>query len=122
MRPKGLNRDLSHLNESNPKLRYDYIQRLVNEWWRFWMLYFVPNLQARSKWSKLRHNLDCGDIVLLIDQDVNRGKWRMGIVEEVFRGTDGNVRSAKIKTQIGIYDRPITKLCLILAKTIRNIM
>ena len=81
------------------------------------MLYFVPNLQARSKWWKLQHNLDCGDIVLLIDRDVNRGKWRMGIVEEVFQGTDGNVRSAKIKTQTGIYDRPITKLCLILAKT-----
>ena len=117
LRPKGLNKDPSQLNQgSNPRLRYDFIQRLVDEWWRQWMMYFVPNLQTRSKWKKQRENLEQGDIVLLIDPDVSRGKWKMGIVQEVYPGGDGDVRSAKIRTQSGTYDRPITKLCLLLSK------
>ena len=52
LRPKGLNRNPTSLNEGNPKLPYDYIQRLVSEWWKLWLQYFVPNLQPRSKCRK----------------------------------------------------------------------
>ena len=34
-----------------------------------------------------------------------------GRISEVFYGEDGLVRSAKIRTSQGIYDRPIVKLC-----------
>ena len=116
LRPKGLNRNPTSLNEGNPKLRYDYIQRLVSEWWKLWLQYFVPNLQPRSKWRKLRENVAVGDIVLVIDKDIIRGQWQMAVVLEVYTGSDGNVRSVKIKTRTGTYDRPITKLCLLLSK------
>ena len=37
-------------------------------------------------------------------------------VIEVYKGSDWNVRSVKVMTSSGTYDRPITKLCLLLAK------
>ena len=120
LRPKGLNRNPTSLNEGNPKLPYDYIQRLVSEWWKLWLQYFVPNLQPRSKWRKLRENVAVGDIVLVIDKDISRGKWQMAVVLEVYMGSDGNVRSVKIKTRTGTYDRPITKLCLLLSKQLKS--
>ena len=53
LRPGGLPRDPETMNVTcNPQKRYRYIQRVVNEWWRLWMLNFVPNLQARNKWYK----------------------------------------------------------------------
>ena len=37
---------------------------------------------------------------------------------ETFPGKDGIVRSARVKTQTGSYERPITKLCLLEANLV----
>ena len=114
LKPRGLPRDPPEMNVSeNPKKRYEHIQRVVNDWWKIWLLNFTPNLQCRSKWSKERRNVAVGDIVLIIDPTVRRSQWQMAIVEKVYQGDDGRVRSARVKTVSGSYDRPITEFCLI---------
>ncbi len=117
LRPAELPVDPEELNEStNVRRRYQRVQSVADEWWKLWMRNFVPNLQARSKWFKQRENVCVGDIVLVIDKDVARSKWNMGRVEEVYPGSDGLVRSVKVRTVTGIYDRPITKLVMLLSK------
>ena len=117
LRPRGLPRDPLTMNvPSNPRKRYDHIQNVVNDWWKIWLRNFTPNLQCGSKWFKDRKNIDVGDIVLIIDTDVRRSEWSMGIVENVYRGDDERVRSVRVRTAAGSYDRPITKLCLLLSK------
>ena len=116
LRPKGLIRQPSELNEGFPRTRYNYVQRVVTEWWKIWLRNFVPNLQIRNKWWKLRENVNLGDIVLLIDPNIKRGKWQMGVITEIYPGKDEKVRSVKVRTSSGTYDRPITKLTLLLAK------
>lgn len=89
LRPTGLPRDPEELNVTcDPRKRYHQIQDIVNQWWRLWMLYFAPNLQSRSKWNKIRENVKVGDVVLSIDPDAPRSKWKMGIVNEVYPGSD----------------------------------
>eukprot|EP00112_Aurelia_sp_Birch-Aquarium-sp1_P025857 Seg884.2 transcript_id=Seg884.2/GoldUCD/mRNA.D3Y31 product="hypothetical protein" protein_id=Seg884.2/GoldUCD/D3Y31 len=44
-----------------------------------------------------------------------RGAWPLGRVLEVKQGRDGLVRSARIKTAMSEYLRPIDKLCLLKA-------
>ncbi|KAH3831107.1 hypothetical protein DPMN_104369 [Dreissena polymorpha] len=39
-----------------------------------------------------------------------RTQWRLAIVEELVRGNDGLVRSAKVQTKNGLAHRPIVKL------------
>ena len=55
-------------------------------------------------------------MVLLKDEDIPRGQWKRALVEETYPGPDGLVRSVKIRTTEGIYNRPITKLILLLSK------
>ena len=55
------------------------------------------------------------DIVLRIDPDVKRGQWKMGKIIKTYTGTDGRVRSVKVITASTILNRPITKLCLLIA-------
>ena len=40
-------------------------------------------------------------------------EWRLEIIEDTYPGTDGNIRTADVRTPSGIITRPILKLCLI---------
>ena len=40
----------------------------------------------------------------------------MGMVQDVYKREDGNVRSVCVKSKGGVYNRPITKLTLLLSK------
>ena len=50
-----------------------------------------------------------GDVVQVYS-DSNRVIWKLAIVQDLIRGKDGFVRSAIIKTDTGITNRPIVKL------------
>ena len=49
----------------------------------------------------------------MIDPDTKRSHWKMAIVVNVYPGKDGLARS--VKSDSGIYDRPVTKLCLLVS-------
>ena len=51
-----------------------------------------------------------GDVVLIHDKDEPRRKWKLGIVTELHRGSDGMTRSAAVRTATGQSNRAIAKL------------
>ena len=91
-------------------------QDRVNEFWKCWMTYFAPNLLPRNKWFRTRENVQVDDLVLEVDPNHKRSKWKLARVIATYPGNDGLVRKARIKTQDSEYDRPIHKLCLIATK------
>jgi hypothetical protein len=58
-------------------------------------------------------NFAVGDLVLVVDEKTPRGRWPMGLIEEVFPDSNGYVRSVKVKTATSVYRRDIRKLCLL---------
>jgi hypothetical protein len=73
-------------------------------------------MQERQKWSKVRKNINTGDIVVIVDPSSPRSSWPLGRVLETKPDSKGLVRSVKLKTKTGILERPITKLCQLLEK------
>ena len=66
------------------------------------MIYCRPSfpkstLQTRRKWQHPQPNLQVGDIVILHDENVYRGEWRLAKVVEVCTSEDGLVRSCKLR-------------------------
>ncbi|XP_047497830.1 uncharacterized protein LOC125044912 [Penaeus chinensis] len=51
----------------NTKRRLDYIQNVVNTFWRKWHRDYFPTLIVRQKWHTDKRNLQSGDIVLIQD-------------------------------------------------------
>ena len=78
--------------------------------WSRWMKEYLPTLNKRTKWIKEDHNLEVGELVWLLEPSSKRSQYPLGRVIEVFAGDDGIVRSARIKTKLGEYTRPFTKL------------
>ena len=68
----------------------------------------VPNQRKCSSWRST--------VVLEVDPNHKRSKWKLARVVATYPGNDGLVRKARIKTQNSEYDRPIHKLCLIATK------
>ncbi len=73
----------------------------------------LPNLQIRQKWKTEEANLQIGDTVMIVDQQLPRSLWPVGRIVQVFPGSDRRVRSAEIQIKDKTYTRPVTKIvCL----------
>ena len=94
--------------------RWRQAQFLADQFWRRWVREYRPLLQERQKWSTRRRNLQVDDVVLTLDERLPRGSWPLGRVLEVFKAQDGLVRQAKVRTEKGVFVRPVQKLCLLL--------
>jgi len=81
-------------------------QTLLNGFWRMWREDYLASLRERTQ-----STLKCGRIqstdtatigdVVLVKDDIPRGCWRMGKIEQLVVSRDGQVRSAKVKLASG---------------------
>ena len=78
--------------------------------WKRWVKEYLPQNNVRAQWSKGSTNLNIGDLVWLVDDNLKRSHYRMARVIETYPGKDGVVRSALIKTSDGTLKRPVVKL------------
>ena len=79
----------------NPRHRCEFIQKVVNNFWRKWTRDYFPSLIIQQKWHIAKGNLKTGDIVLIQDSNQIRGQWKLGKVSEVFPGEGGRVRKVQ---------------------------
>ena len=80
------------------------------------MRYFALNLLPPNKWFRIRENVQVDDLVLELDPNHKRSKWKLARAIATYPGNDGLVRKARIKTKDSHNDRPIHKLRLIATK------
>ena len=97
----------------NPRHRVEFVQRIVDSFWKRWNRDVFPTLVPRRKWRVERRNVRIGDVVTVADENAVRGSWAMGRITDVFPGADGKVRNVKVKTSKGVYRRPVTKIAVI---------
>ena len=93
--------------------KWRQVQLLADLFWKRWLREYLPTLHNRSKWHKAPTDLKLNALVLLVDDNIPRGRWNLGRILETYPGPDGLVRVAKAKTKDAVYMRPIQKLCLL---------
>ncbi|XP_068224543.1 uncharacterized protein [Palaemon carinicauda] len=82
------------------KKRLNFIQNVVDTFWRKWQRDYFPTLIVRQKWHTDKRNVQPGDIVLIKDTNVVQGKWKMGQVVDTETGRDNKVRDVSIRYKI----------------------
>ena len=80
-----------------------------------WKRWSTEYLRALREKHNLRHHgepptLSVGEVVIIASDERNRGKWTLGIVEELFPGRDSIIRAAKVKTANGHLERAVNHL------------
>ena len=92
------------------KRRWEVIHKIANRFYSRYIREYLPLLQQRPKWQKEQENIRVNDIVLVVDENLPRGQWPLGLVVEVKQGRDDLVRSVMVKVGNNVKTRPITKL------------
>ena len=80
--------------------------------WRRWSAEYLRGLRERHnmKHNKRQLSLTSGDVVIIKGDEKNRGQWKLGIVDELFPGSDGVIRAIKMRAGKCYLERPIQHL------------
>ena len=97
----------------DPRKRVEFVQRIVDDFWKHWQRDVFPALVPRRKWNADRRNVRVNDVVVVENPNVVRGNWTIGKVIEVFPGKDSKVRNVRVKTSCGEYERPVNRIAVI---------
>ena len=90
--------------------RWRHSQLLADHFWRHFIKYYLPSLQARQKWRSDKENLQVDEVVMIVDSQLPRALWPVGKITEVFPGVDSRVRSATVEVKKKLYTRPVSRL------------
>lgn len=55
--------------------RFQYHQRLVNQFWKRWNTEYLKSLIPLKKWLDVSQAIHTGDLVLISEDHVSRGQW-----------------------------------------------
>jgi transposase InsO family protein len=94
--------------------RWRRVQQLANVFWQRWKREYLVTLQTRNKETKVQRNAKVGDVVLLVDETMNRNAWHMGKITDVEIDSNGMVRCVNVKTATSSFRRPVSKIILLL--------
>ncbi|KRY84331.1 hypothetical protein T4D_7354 [Trichinella pseudospiralis] len=77
--------------------RWRYKKKRIAHFWIRWRSKYIVLFCTRSKWRGGGTEPKVGDVILIAEADVNKGRWMMGRVLELFHGRDEVVRSVRLK-------------------------
>lgn len=93
--------------------RWQLVQKMRNDFWRRWHREYLTRMQQRPKWVSKSSNLEKGNLVLIIEDNLPPTRWVLGRVLEIHPGQDGLVRVSTLRCQGTVIKRPIVKLALL---------
>ncbi|XP_062533442.1 uncharacterized protein LOC134202472 [Armigeres subalbatus] len=91
---------------------WNMVKHTLNNFWRRWVLEYLPTIIRRTKWFRDVKSIEVGDLVLVVDENV-RNWWIPGRVIQASPGKDGVPRRADVMTSGGVLKRPVTKLAVL---------
>lgn len=91
--------------------RWQLVQRLHHDFWKRWHLEYLHTLTQRAKWLTDTSEPKLGSLVLIKDEQTKPLNWSLARIVELHRAKDGICRVATVKTQTGLLQRPLVKLC-----------
>jgi len=90
--------------------RWNLVERLKTDIWRYWADAYLASCAQRSKWLKKPTELKVNDVVLLKDEILKSRDWPLAKIVAIHPGTDGVVRAVTLKCKGKTYTRASNRL------------
>ena len=90
---------------SGATARLEHIQRLLKHFWKRWRNEYLVALRDVHRFAFTPGGrgriITQGDIVLVHDESYPRTYWKLGRVEKLIQGRDGQIRVAVVRVTSG---------------------
>lgn len=98
--------------EEEMKRRARHVLRSKQAVWKRWTGEYMKALRERHDLNhkEKKKTPALGEVVLIKNDSRNRGKWNIGVITKLFKGRDGVVRGARMRSRKTTIDRPIQDL------------
>jgi hypothetical protein len=110
--------ELFHSTASDVRGLWKKGLNLLDEFWKQWSTEYLLSLRQRLSYDHKKERSvsvepRVGHVVVIKDKHLPRGSWRLARIVELLPGSDGIVRSARVKlSRTGrIVARPVNLLC-----------
>ena len=89
--------DEGSIEEEEMRKRARHLLKCKRAMWKRWTGEYLRALRDRHnlKYRGKERIPEAGNVVLIKDDAKNRGKWHVGVMEELYHGQDGVVKGAK---------------------------
>ena len=95
------------ISDNNLTRRAAHKQRIIAEFWEKWSGSYYQSLLKYNKWRYKDRNAEPGDIVMILDKEVAKGKFSPGIIDSVKTDDDGIVRKVIVKYKVRQKDKTV---------------
>ena len=106
--------DIPLINQSQGKVdlnqRYQFVQTLVNGFWKKWKSEYLCLLNVKNKWYKNGITPSVDDIVLVKRASDRPALWPKGRIIRLYPGSDNVTRVVDVQTTTGIHCEAIRNL------------
>lgn len=100
--------------EENPQLRRraKYLRKCKDVIWNRWTKEYLRGLRERHtvKYKDFLCGVEKEDVCVIKDDNKDRNKWKLEIVEELVAGRDGVVRAVKLRAGKSYLERAVQQL------------
>ena len=102
--------DPDYGSASDMRQRVTTQARILERFWNRWRHEYLTSLREFHRTTGTNEqSIKSGDVVL-VHNEGPRSTWKLAVIENLIRGSDGLVRAAHIRTSTGYTNRPVTKL------------
>ena len=86
--------------DSNLTRRLAHIQKLKKQFWDKWSSSYYQTLVKYHRWRLADRNAQVNDVVLILDKEIHKGKFSLGLIDSVKVDSDGLVRKCTVKYKL----------------------
>ena len=93
-----------HLN-----VQIKYQEKYLNNIWNIWKNEYIKQLNMNTNDCKVNTPF-IGQVVMMLEPQMPRSKWKMGIISALHMGRDNIIRSVTVRTTKGMFRRTLNHL------------
>ena len=100
------------IKEMDLRKRAKFLRKCKQSLWKRWAREYVPGLRERHR-QRIGMQTSypkVGEVVIVWDEDKNRNKWKLGVVNQLIEGRDGVIQGAQVRTSNGELERAVQHL------------
>ena len=106
-----MNCETRNSDEIPPIKRVQYVNRLLEQYWKRFTAEYLTSLQERNLKGVINPTVEINQVVLTKQKLMPRNCWNLGQIIRIICSPDGVPKGAELRTEKGTLKRPLHLLC-----------